>query len=462
MNASRKTSKFEILNDNDRSVAYNLERRRSSYIDNWARQSFSVRADLYSTIEKSLPDIPSDDRLSSNLITGMSMQSMILGTSLLSIPYCVKLAGVWGIILIILIAFLTTITADMLAECQYQESRKKFKKRVHSSFVDMCTACFKTKGKYLMEFLVYLSLVRNVVVIILLSDLTDEVLKTFPNVHYDKNILPVFWTLAVLPLLFVSKVSKLAWFTFIGMILYLSSIAFMFGIFLTTTRSWSHISISSHWDFKDVGIAIGIIINSYAVHMNLPSLEGSMKTPTSYTRVTNVSFGLNVVIKLIFGICGYFAYSNNTFDEITRNIDNQKFFLLSYIIKGSQIVFAYFTIPLQSHVVFELMDLNFRHHFPIFSGKDQWWTLLSRLTIMTALLLIALLMPHFGLAVSIIGSVRGSLIALVLPPLFYINLKTHSMSKIKVCFCYVTACLGVLLGCVGLYSAIYDLVKHSG
>ncbi|XP_065666971.1 vesicular inhibitory amino acid transporter isoform X2 [Hydra vulgaris] len=453
---SQNTGIFDVQDEKESSIMFTKE-RGCSFIENWAHKEYGIRSDFYATID-SLPEIPSDDRLSSNFLVGISMQSMILGTSLLSVPYCVKLAGVWGITLIFLIGLLTTVTADMLAQCQYQVSRRKFNKRVYSTFVEMCTACFKTKGTYLMEFLVYLSLVRNVVVIILLSDLSDEIVKTFSNMHYDKKVLPVLWTLAVLPLLFVSKVSKLAWFTFIGMILYLSSIAFMFGIFLTTTRSWSLISISSHWDFKDVGIAIGIIINSYAVHMNLPSLEGSMKTPTFYSCVTNVSFGLNVVIKLIFGICGYFAYSNNTFDEITRNIDNQRFFILSYIIKLSQIIFAYFTIPLQSHVVFELMDLNFKHHFPIFFGRDQWWTFLSRLLIMTVLLLIALVMPHFGLAVSIIGSVRGSLIALVLPPLFYINLKTHTMSKIKLCFCYVTAGFGLLLGTFGLYSSVYKLV----
>ena len=450
---------FDDEIENDYSIVFNGERGRS-FIDDWVNNEYGIQSELHTTIE-SFPDIPSDDRLSSNILIGTSLQSMILGTSLLSIPYCLKLAGIWGLILIFLIGVFTTISASILAECQYQVSCRRFKnKRIHSNFVDMCAACFSSKGKYVMEILVYLSVARNVAVIILLADLTEELLVTLPFLRYDKSILPVLWSVAVLPLLFISKVSKLAWFTFIGMILYLLSIAAMFGIFMTTAHSWRYRSIPMHWDLKAVGISSGIIINSYAVHMNLPSLEGSMKKPSSYALVSNVSFVLNICIKLAFGICGFLSYNDNTCDEITRNIDTQGLSGLSYAIKGSQIVFAYFTIPLQSHVVFELIDLKIRHHFPFFSGKDQWWTLLSRLIVITASLLVALLIPHFGIAVSLIGSVRGSLIALVLPPLFYIRLKTHSTTKIKLYFCYFTASFGLLVGSIGIYSSLYTLADN--
>ena len=435
------------------------DNRGRSFIDGWAHTEYGIRSELQTTTE-SLPDIPSDDRLSSNVLIGTSIQSMILGTSLLSIPYSIKLAGVWGLILIFVIGVLSTITADILSECQYQISRRQSaKKRIHSTFVDMCAACFHTRGKHVMEALVYLSLARNVIIIILLADLTEELIGG--KMQYDKSVLPVLWTVAVLPLLFISKVSKLAWFTFIGMILYLLSVAAMFGIFMSTFRTWSFQSNFLHWDIKRVGVASGIIINSYAVHMNLPSLEGSMKKPSSYVYVTSLSFSMNVIIKMAFGLFGFLAFGENTSDEIANNLTQMHIDInvVRYCIRGSLILFTYFTIPLQSHVVFELIDSNFRYHFPIFSGKDQLWTLLSRLIVMTASLLVALLIPHFGIAVSIIGSVRGSLISLVLPPLFYINLKTHPLSKIKLFICYITVTLGILIGGIGFYSSVDALIE---
>ena len=246
-------------------------------------------------------DVPSTDRVSSSFLVAVNLQSMILGTSLLSIPFCVKIAGVWGVAMIVVVGLFSLLAADVLADCQYEKSFSTpgFYKRVNVSFVDMATSCWNAVGDYLSKVFIYISLARNVVVIILLTDITHCILRTFHVIHIDKKLISVFWTMSVLPLLFIRRVSRLAWISFIGLNLYLVVIFTILVLCCFQYRKWDFSHVSTDFDLDGVGIATGIIINSYAVHMNLPALEGSLRHPKTYRRTSAISFLVNVVLKVM-------------------------------------------------------------------------------------------------------------------------------------------------------------------
>ena len=412
---------------------YSFKERTNQYVSSWAHLSYglsrSVNVELLGTVP-SLLEVPSDDRRSSGFLMSINLQSMILGTSLLSIPYCLKIGGIWAILLIFIIGVLSTFTANILGECQYQESFScpKYMKRIHTSFVDMSRACWNSAGAIIMEILVYASLARNIVVIILLTDITSEILKEFGSLHYDKKLLSVLWTLATLPLLFITRVSILAFVSFIGLLLYLIAMGTIMVACFTNIKNWNFNDISMEFDLQGIGIATGIIINSYAVHMNLPALEASLKKPNQYKRINNITFTTNVITKIAFGLCGFLTYIQVTEQEITTNIN--LYHPLPLILRCAIMFFAYFTIPLQSFVVFTLIDETFQPLFPA-CRIHSIWLLISRSLFMTLCLLIAVLIPQFGLVVSLIGSIRGSSITLILPPLYYLCLKTNNKKFIR-------------------------------
>ena len=430
-------------------------KRGRTFIESWAQVSHgiesSIKLHLENTIQ-SLVDIPSNDRRSSGLLMSVNLQSMVLGTTLLSIPYCVKMAGVWALVLIIVIGILANFTANILADCQYQESVSDppFRKRIHTSFVSMCVSCWRMTGGYVMETLVYLSLARNVIVIILLTDISSEIIQEFNLTNYDKRLLSVGWTLATLPLLYITKVSVLAWFSFIGLLLYLLAIAVILFFCFLTFRQWNLKNISMEFDLQGIGIATGIIINSYAVHMNLPSLEGSLRNPKVYKRTSNITFIINIIGKIAFAICGYLSYLESTRQEITSNVNN--YYPAPIIIRVAIMFFSYFTIPLQSFVVFELIDEKFYPYFPVCTSTC-FWKFMSRGVCMVLCLLVSVVIPQFGLVVSLIGSMRGSMICLILPALFYVMLPTHEMNLYKRYISYFTVMFGVLAGVLGVYSS---------
>ena len=456
---SRSPSLRERWRKNSRSRSL-LFANSSEYVENWAGWAYMSYASgiVENSLGVSLANIESVDRRSSGFLMSINLQSMILGTSMLSIPYCVRISGIWSIPLILLIGIATAFTSNILYDCQYEESssRPGVQKRVRTSFVAMCKDCWNKVGQYIMELLVYLSLIRNVVVFILLTDLLSDILASFGVAGYDTKYLSVAWMFLTLPLMFITRVSILAWVSFIGLIMYLGALGAVLVVCVLSYKSWDFSSIPFNFDVHGVGISIGIIVNSYAVHMNMPALESSLKVPEVYKRTSNLSFIANIVCKITFGLFGYLAYGSNTAQEITYNI--QVYHPLPLLMKATIMFFSYFTIPLQSFVVFELIDEKFGPHFPLFKPGGFMWLLLSRLLVMTACLMIAVLIPEFGLVVSLVGSVRGSMIALILPALLHAGLNKQRISRSMRILCYTIAVLGTIGGCLGLYASLHALI----
>jgi len=432
--------------------------RKSMAVTDWVMMSHGIFAsneiDNQNTIY-SLKHVPSNDRRSNAFLMGVNLQSMILGTSVLGFPFCVKIAGVWALFAIVVVGAASSVTSSILDDCQYQSSLSEpgKSKRIHVSFVQMSKICMGKLGAIIMKILVYLSLLRNVIVVILLTDLTHNILTECGVTGYDKKFLTVAWTLATIPLLFIKKVSYLAWVSFVGLKLYICALVSILVLCCLEYKSWDIEALSWDFDVEKFGIALGIIINSYSVHMNLPSLEGSLKNPRHYKAASNITFLFNNLVKISFALFGYLTYTGATKQEVIGNVMSYK--PLPIVLQAAIIFFTYFTVPMQSFVAFELIDGSFRKYFKHLN--KLCWLVLSRLLFMTFALFIAVLIPHFGIVVSLIGSVRGSMITLILPSAYYVMLRTHEMRLYKVVLCYGIMVFGIVSGLWGLYSALKAL-----
>lgn len=426
------------------------------FMSHWSHTSAEV-GDL-NTLQ-SLQHLPSNDRKSSAFLTAVNMQSMILGTSVLGLPFCVKIAGVWALLATVLLGMASAFTSALLDDCQYQLSLSNpgKLKRVHISYVDMSKRCFGRFGTIVIKVLVYLSLMRNVIVLVLLTDLTESVIKAcgvqnIPN----KDLISLIWMLTTIPLMLIDKVSYLAWVSFIGLKIYLCALVSILVICCINYDRWVVQDIPWKVDMEGIGVALGIIINSYSVHMNLPAVEGSMKNQKQYKTTSHVTFSFNILAKITFASFGYLTYTHSTREEIAQNITS--FSPLPIVLQIAMIFFTFFSVPMSSFVAFDLLDNSVHPHFPVLSRSV--WKVLSRLICMGFVLLIALLVPHFGLVVSLVGSVRGTAITFVLPTIFYVRLKTHETTKYKQFLSYLTLLCSICAGFFGLFSSVQILLKR--
>jgi len=454
------TQQYDIIHDvtGDVPPLVGVQYRRGTM--NWSQISRHIGESLSLHLKAtvmSLPDVPSNNRVASSFQMSINLQTMILGTSLLSLPFCLRIAGVWALLVTVVIGFFTTFTASILSDCQYQVSYSQpaVLKRVSPSYVEMAKLCWKQGGGRIMELLVYLGLLRNVVVLILLTDITRDLLSPL-GLHYDKRYLTIIWTLILLPLLFIKKIQLLTIISFVGLNVYMLAILTILVSCCVQSSTWNIFNISFAFNLRGFGLVVGIVVNSFAVHLNLPALEGSLKKVDAYHRTTLISFLVNICAKIGFAMCGYLTCLEETGQEITSRISLYP--PLPILVKISVMFFAFFSVPLQNLVIFQLIDDKYRPHFPVFENRNLTWVLLTRSLCVTACLFVAVSVPHFSIAVSLIGSLRGSLISLILPPLFYITLNTHHKKRCKKCLCYVTITVGVGAALFGAYSSFAALV----
>ena len=432
------------------------ERVEPSKNINWCLISSVFREHRADTIR----EILSDDRRSSAFLTSINLQTMILGTTILSLPYCIKLSGVWSIAMIVLIGVFANITANRLFDCQHvaSSSYPDLVKRVHTTFVGICKASMKTYGQYITEIMVYLNLLRSVVVLILLSDLTSDILARHGVHNYDKNILPVCWTVLLMPPIFITRMSLIAWPSFIGLVSYIVALAAIFVVMCLNYKSWNFSAIKTTTDLQSLGISFGIIVNSFIVHLNIPSIEGSMVNPGHFKRTSNAVFTVNIIIKIVFSVTGFLVFQDDTHQLITANIIGYQ--PLPLLLKISVLFFTYFSFPGNVFVVFELIDQKFSRYFPMVKPGGIIWLLVSRSLPMLMCLLIAILVPKFGLVLSLTGSLRGSMIVLLLPSLCYLILKWRSGGLVMRLVCILIATVAVVGGVMGMFTSTRALIRN--
>ena len=421
-------------------------------VQNWSHCSFSN-----STFQSvSLQHVPSIDRRSSTSMVSINIQSMILGTSVLSFPFAFVIAGIWAIPSVVLIGIASSFSGVLLQDCLYQKSRKHTRpKRVRKSYLEICRRAWPNNGNLIMEIIVFMSMLRNVTVLILLTNLTFEVCKSF--IFFDKRALTVLWAAAVLPFLFIKRVSSLAWISFIGLSLYLVALVALLVHCIIGYKTWSFSKLNLEFRIEKFGIAAGIIINSFSQHLAFPPVEGSIRTASRYPLALCSAFCINIIFKVIFGVSASMMYGSTICQSVTANLTNRAIAIPSNI---GIAFFAYFTLPMQSFVVFDLIDSKYRPYFTIFRSPHSWcWLILSRSFVLLPCLFIAVLVPHFGLLVSFAGSIRGSLISLILPPVLYIKIFRKKISIYRKIQCFSIFFIGVTLGATGIYSSSKAFVE---
>ena len=84
---------------------------------------------------------------------------------------------------------------------------------------------------------------------------------------------------------------------------------------------------------------------------------------------------------------------------------------------------------------------------------------MSRALLVLTFLLVALVAPQFGLVVSFIGSITGTLTSMILPSMFPLVLKVETMPLYKLVLCVVIIIVGLVGGGVGAYTSMRELIK---
>ena len=410
----------------------------------------------------SFPDVPSNDRKASTVMTSMNMLCLIQGVSMFAIPFVTAEAGLPVLIAIVLLGFCNWYAVHLISECQHQISASQpgYLKRIYPTYLDIGAAVFPTYGKKIMTFINLSTALTSVSYFILLGQVTFDLLSRTLNLHVSPQVLMCLWAALVFPSLFIRRVSVIAKFSCIALMSLTASLIICYSVLIAKYKEWDLHNLKVTFNLGNVLMACGVVSNSFFLHLIAPAIEGSMKKPEQFKTASAISYFINTLLKVGFGLIATLTLGSKVRQSVTSNLTSSLPILVSISIFIILNLFSSF--PISLCVVFEMLDTNMMPMFHLFHGTriGSWaWFVLSRLLVLASVMLIAVSVPQFGLVVSFIGNVRGSVVALFLPVYFFLNLKWRHIGITSRIIHIILAVFYLALGIGGAYYSLEAIIR---
>ena len=407
----------------------------------------------------SLPEMISSDRMASTSLTFLNTLSLCTGISCLAIPFTVAYGGIPALILNFFFGLLSWYTSNLTLECQFQKSKSGKRKRVHATFMDIGIAAFPKYGTKIMKAVILSSVLTDIYALILLGEAISNAVKIQSIQLSSQEWMPILGCL-IFPFFFITKISILAWFGTASLICFTTALAVTVGYLCHNASQWNVSHLLTPFNLKYFAIAYGILLNSYNIHLTIPSVESGMKEPERCKKVIGAAFIINIIIKVSFGIFGALMFGHFVRQSVTNNLDVHQ---ISLVVNIFIALYLVFTFPISLFVIFEMIDIYFLPHFALFSKEDKIsysiWVVLTRLLVLCFIIFVAVSVPEFGLVVGFIGSIRGTLIAIVLPICFYLRLKWRKISHTSKSFHLVILFVCSAFSIIGTYYSVKGMVS---
>ncbi|KRZ24616.1 Proton-coupled amino acid transporter 1 [Trichinella pseudospiralis] len=216
----------------------------------------------------------------------------------------------------------------------------------------------------------------------------------------------------------------------------------------------SNLPAFQSWD--TLPLAFGTIMFSFeAITVVLP-VENRMKTPAAFTTWNGVLNTSCIVVTLFyigFGFFGYIRYGDGIQDSITLNLpyDNP----LCRTVKILIAIAVAFSYPLQFYVPMDLIATFIKEKFRDKQVKRMLLEYAARygliIVIVVVLVLFAEVVSSLSLIISLVGSLTGASLALIIPPILdMINLYTNPVSKNHFILMMIVNTVIALYGLIGL------------
>ena len=400
----------------------------------------------------------SEDGRATTILALWNMINMIFASSsVLAMPYATALGGFAALLLILVIGFLDDITAVLLVDCLYEISPKsRLRKRVRASYAEIAADVWGPIGGRIVDFVtVSLSYCSCVLMVMVLGSSVMDLFKGLVILNLQEWCL--ICALAMLPTVFIKRLSILAWLSMLAVVAVFIIAFILLGFTLGDSNSWALGNIPS-FNLNTFPVSLGIILFSYCGHAVFPGIEGSMQEPKKYKKVSHGAFISVTAVKFLVGLFCCLTFGSNTESIVILNLSSSYGSILSKIATVLVIVNVYFSYPLNMFVVSGTLDIVLLPKFPScykYKRYNYLWVFFTRTFLVLSTLGIAIAVPHFGLLMSIFGSLFGVCITMIFPCLFHLQLKWNKLTWYKKVFEMFIVLFGVVAGILGLiYSSI--------
>ncbi|XP_078380180.1 vesicular inhibitory amino acid transporter-like [Oculina patagonica] len=383
----------------------------------------------------------------------VNLISDIEGTGLLGMPYVIAHSGLVAIAALLVIAFITYYTGAILIDCLYEKNHTGERVRIRSNYKELGNACWPRFGGTIAAVvqLIELFLLASLY-LVLCASLTTSI---FPGLPLSDKVWMLIAAAIGLPTIFVKNLSQVAWLSL------LSVIALTIAVVAVLAFGIAH---HSTWDVKDIlvldvneiPIGLAIIIFSYVCHPVLPGVEASMENRSQYRSMLALSFSIVAIVKIAFSVCAFLSFSSNIREVIVNSLPMG---VMRMLVNGFLILNALFSYPFVVITIIHIIAESVTVDSLPFKIPEIVWFIGIRLLTNFLTLLPAISIPHFALFMAFIGSLTGSLVALIFPAIFHIILKKEELKWYHYIFDVLVIVTGILASLFGLFFTSKSLVR---
>ena len=393
---------------------------------------------------------PSDDRKAPTFLAGWNVSNLIQGTGILGIPYAVQQGGWAAVAMMFVVAVLCCHTGKLLIECMYETSKKTgVRRRLRINYPEVAEAVMGKKGYYVLATIQTIEMFGGVIMyIVLLATVWEDLLGEIT--HLNARQFAAINCCIALPSLIITKMSIISWLSMLSVFSLLSSLITLVVFCFFNVSSWTLNNIPE-FNLQTFPVGFGIIVFSYCAHAVFPGIEGSMKKPQQFGTMMNSSFLLAALVKAALGTFMVLTFGIATKEVATTNMANYPIF--SKVATCLVICNVLLAVPLGMFIVSSTLDEAMLQYFPRVNkdSKFHWvWLLISRTVVLGLALALAIIVPHFGLLMGVIGSFTGTCLCFLFPCYFHMKLRWESLSKFQVTVDIFIMIFGLIAGGLGL------------
>lgn len=176
-------------------------------------------------------------------------------------------------------------------------------------------------------------------------------------------------------------------------------------------------------DVKTLPIFFGVTVYVFEGIGLVIDIEKSMKHPEMFERCLWSATASLIVVFGALGSIGYFAYQELTQNIILLNLPSNT--IITKITIMGMVLVLLATYPVQMFPVFALAENAF---FSLSTKYLEFKRSILRIVLVILTVGVANGIPHFGLFLSLVGSVGCSTIAFIIPTILYFKLFSKTIS----------------------------------